>query len=383
MALVERVDHDFCIIGGGFYGLCIALYLKGAGARVVVYEAEEEVLSRASRVNQARIHTGFHYPRSFTTAMRSLVLHQRFASDFPDAVIDDFEMLYAIAKRRSKVSTARFANMFTQMGAPFSVAPQHLVNLFEKDLIDSVFRTKEWAFDYRAIAKQLLKLLDRTSGELQLGSRVAHIEQLDDSVRVVLVDGRSTSCKIAFNCAYAHLNDVLHSSNISPLPLKHELVEIALVTPPEELAGLAITVMDGPFFSTMPYPSTQSYSLTHVRYTPHFSWEDGIQRVENPLNKFLPKPRWRHMKQDAQRYMPCLARVEWQKSLFETKTVATKNEQDDGRPILLHRHHDAPNLLSVLGGKIDNIYDLFSALPLVDARIGKVDTATIFTQDRF
>ena len=45
------------------------------------------------------------------------------------------------------------------------------------------------------------------------------------------------------------------------------------------------------------------------------------------------------------------------------KTVLTHNERDDGRPILLHRHHAGPDFYSVMGGKIDNIYDLFDVLP--------------------
>ena len=50
---------------------------------------------------------------------------------------------------------------------------------------------------------------------------------------------------------------------------------MALVEPPAELGGAAVTVMDGPFFSLMPYPSRGLFTLSHVRYTPHCSWHDG------------------------------------------------------------------------------------------------------------
>ena len=74
------------------------------------------------------------------------------------------------------------------------------------------------------------------------------------------------------------------------------------------------------------------------------------------------------MVQDARRYLPCAAEFEHRGSLFEVKTVMVKNERDDGRPILLCRHADAPRLSSVMGAKIDNIYDLFEALPQLDPR---------------
>ena len=93
-------DIDYLIIGGGFYGCCLALYLRSITDRVIVVEAADTLMSRASRVNQARIHTGFHYPRSALTAVKSMILHRRFIQDFPEAVVDEFQMLYAIARRR-------------------------------------------------------------------------------------------------------------------------------------------------------------------------------------------------------------------------------------------------------------------------------------------
>ena len=60
--------YDYVVIGGGFYGCCLALYLRSISARVLVVEAGPRLMDRASRVNQARVHTGFHYPRSAATA---------------------------------------------------------------------------------------------------------------------------------------------------------------------------------------------------------------------------------------------------------------------------------------------------------------------------
>ena len=125
--------------------------------------------------------------------------------------------------------------------------------------------------------------------------------------------------------------------------LKHEMAEIALIEPPEELKGLAITIMDGPFFSTMPYPSTDLYSLTHVQYTPHFSFLDGDI---NPLHKeYLDikaiKTKAPYMIASAARYLPCMARAKWKESNYEIKTVLLANENDDGRPILYHRNSTA------------------------------------------
>jgi hypothetical protein len=60
--------------------------------------------------------------------------------------------------------------------------------------------------------------------------------------------------------------------------------------------------------------------------------------------------------------MPALQGARPVDSLFEVKTVLVKNEGDDGRPILFEKHEALPGCYSVLGGKIDNIYDVLERL---------------------
>jgi hypothetical protein len=68
------------------------------------------------------------------------------------------------------------------------------------------------------------------------------------------------------------------------------------------------------------------------------------------------------MVRDAARYLPAISAARYEASLFEVKTLLGKNEVDDGRPILFHRDARLPQLCSVLGGKIDNIYDILDRL---------------------
>lgn len=49
-------------------------------------------------------------------------------------------------------------------------------------------------------------------------------------------------------------------------------------------------------------------------------------------------------------------------SLFEVKTILVKNEGDDRRSILFERHENLAGCYSILGGKIDNIYDVLEKL---------------------
>ena len=366
--MVSRADYDVAIVGGGFYGCCLALFLRTICDKVVVIEAEDELLTRASRVNQARVHSGFHYPRSFATALRSRLLQERFSRDFESALMSDFDMLYAIASRRSKVTGSRFARMFASIDAPFYRAPQSVKGLFDKALIEDVFVCREVAFDWTVLRDHVLTRLERAGVTVLTGSRVDALSLPAGGAVAHFADGREVFAGTLFNVTYAGLNKIADLAGLRPLALKHELAELALVTPPTELERFGVTVMDGPFFSAMPYPSAGLYSLTHVRYTPHFSWVDqpGGPSPYDVAEGLSHQSRWRHMVHDARRYMPCLDDLTYERSLFDVKTVLVRNERDDGRPILLHRHPDAPQVYSVMGAKIDNIYDLFEALPLLD-----------------
>jgi hypothetical protein len=159
---------------------------------------------------------------------------------------------------------------------------------------------------------------------------------------------------------------LLDDSGASIIPAKHELTELALVEPPPELAGAAVTVMDGPFFSLMPYPSRGLFTLSHVRYTPHANWYD---RPGEPLTDVALPPlgagrpsRFTHMVRDAERYLSVMRGCRYADSIWEVKTVMPRSEQDDSRPILLQRSAEFPACLTVLGAKIDSVYDVEDAL---------------------
>jgi hypothetical protein len=105
-----------------------------------------------------------------------------------------------------------------------------------------------------------------------------------------------------------------------------------------------------------------------VRYTPHSSWQDDVayQSPDSRLRGGDIRSNYPYMVRDARRYLPCLAHSRYVDSLFEVKTVLVKNEIDDGRPILFRQHYGMKNLSIVMGGKIDNIYDILLKLSSIE-----------------
>jgi hypothetical protein len=132
---------------------------------------------------------------------------------------------------------------------------------------------------------------------------------------------------------------------------------------PSALQGLGVTVMDGPFFSMMPFPSRNLHTLSHVRFTPHLQWDDD--KSIDPYDKLARHQRAsrvERMVRDVARYIPVILDSQHVDSLYEVKTILARNDRNDGRPILFEKHASLPGCYSVLGGKIDNIYDVLEKL---------------------
>ena len=334
---------------------------------MLLVEREAELLTRASHVNQARVHSGYHYPRSFVTAYRSRINAPRFCRDYGNAIDRVCTSLYAITRQQSKVTPAQFEHFLTDIGAPFSAADAAQVQLFEPRLVAAVYKTDEAMFNVRQLRGHFSHSLPAAGVELALNTEATL--QADGDVLQVRLRGptgvRTVRPQRVFNCTYAGFNRVLGAVQPSGLtPLKHEVAELALIEAPEELRDLNITVMDGPFFSLTRFPAEGCHCLTHVRYTPHEAYLDNEGGID-PLHALRDKPpqtRVHFMVADSARYVPSLRHIRYRGSLFEMKTVLAQREVDDGRPILLRREVRYPNLVSVLGGKIDNIYDVLESL---------------------
>ncbi|UUZ47158.1 FAD-binding oxidoreductase [Massilia sp. B-10] len=302
--------YDAIVIGGGFYGAAIAAYLvrQRRLGRVLLLERETALLRRASYHNQARVHNGYHYPRSFTTAYRSRINLPKFVRDWPQAVSPDFTKLYAIARRNSKVTSRQFERFCREIGAQFEPGTAQQCALFGT------------APDRCRLPGAGIRLRCDPPGQLggagtgRMRHRRAHrraqpaaVLRAGQGLHVTLDDAGQASTVQApyvFNCTYSGLNQLTGDFPGVRTGLKHEITEMALMQLPPELLNLGVTLMDGPFFSMMPFPARGLHTLSHVRYTPHMHWQD--QCGDDPYHRSPPTcddTRVERMVRDASRYL--------------------------------------------------------------------------------
>jgi len=369
MAVAVKNDFDAIVIGGGFYGTIISIYLSQHKKlnNILILEHENELMQRSSLINQARVHNGYHYPRSFSTAYRSRVNFPKFVSAWGKAIKKDFNNVYAVARKNSKVSPYQFEKFCNEIGAKIKKANKNIANLFNENLISSVYETEEYVFDINEIRFWAKKELEKSNIKTMFNTHAESIFKQSKSKLILKVKRNGyekiLSSRYIFNCTYSGINQINTDPTKLKVILKHEIAEIALIRAPSIMNDFGVTVIDGPFFSFMPFPSLNSHSLTHVRYTPHHSWEDSSNiDPYKALNMYKKISHYDRMVRDASRYLPDIKTSKYIDSIYEVKTVLVANENNDGRPILFEKSEKIPGLYSVLGGKIDNIFDVIEKL---------------------
>ncbi|QQG47075.1 MAG: FAD-dependent oxidoreductase [Candidatus Woesebacteria bacterium] len=351
-------NYDIAIIGAGFYGCALALFFANKNLKVALLEKEKDLLERASYKNQARIHNGYHYPRHFITALRSHLNYEKFIKDFDSAVYKDFKQYYAIAKISSKTNARQFLKFCEHVGSFIKPASQVIKNYFNNRLVEDVFEVEERVFDAGNMRKILKKELFKKV-KVFYDCEVAKIERHKDKIILLTKNSKTFTATQVYNCTYSQINKILSQSGLNILPFKHEYIEMPLVKVPDEFSKIAVTILDGPFFGFLPFPDTKNHSLWHVRYSIHTNWTDPQEdNLEDKLLDYSNKSNYQFMYKDAKRYIPILKDMKFEQSLFETKTVLLDKEENDGRPILYKKNYEIPGFHVVMGGKIDNIYDI-------------------------
>jgi glycine/D-amino acid oxidase-like deaminating enzyme len=356
------------VIGGGFFGLFLGEHLAKRGFQVSIIEKENEVMQRASYANQARVHNGYHYPRSVLTALRARISFPRFVNEFKSCIDDQFDKYYMVGKLLGKVTAKQFEKFCAAIGAPCDRVAGDGSWMMNPNLVEAVYRTTEYAFNSVKLKEAMKLRLAESGASVFLGRKANSVRVTGGKLSVTIRDEASDGVYVesgyshVFNCTYSTINAINAESGLEIIPLKHEMTEICLVSVPKELKHVGITVMCGPFFSLMPFPALDCHALTHVRYTPHLEWQDVPGRSpadwlnDGKLNGER-KSSWGWMWRDAARYIPLLAELKYIRSLWEVKTVLPRSESDDSRPILFKADHGLRGFHCIMGGKIDNVYD--------------------------
>lgn len=361
--------YDMVIIGGGIYGLYISTLKELKDKKKLIIEIEDKCFKRASYVNQARVHNGYHYPRDLKTSGDAHKYFDQFNKEFSYAINSSFKSIYAISNNCSLTSAAEFEDFCKKIGLP--IEKEDPKKYFKENKVEAAYSTIEYTFDANKIRDELLKKSSANNTEIMYSTYVESYEIFDGKYHLVLNNKSSVETPLVINTTYSSINCVNKLFDIPLIDVKYELCEVITGKANEELQKYAFTIMDGSYFSTMPFSEGNRYSLTSVHFTPHETCLKELPfftcQLKNEKCKckqlqncntcrYRPLSKFNEMKKIFNEYLDDKFDIEYESSLFGVKPILKSSEEDDSRPTIIKKYGKKPMFVSCLSGKVSTIY---------------------------
>lgn len=311
------------VVGGGVFGATTAVDLARAGADVDLYEAQSDLLLGATARCQARLHSGYHYPRSDATAAAARDAAPEFEARYPQAIRRAAQH-YVIAGD-SRVSADEYLEFCHRLGLPYEIVEPPQVHGAQLCV-----RVPEAFIDVDILRRILRRDL-----------AMAGVDVLYETPGGAPMPGYDLTVMATYGQPWLK-------------PLRYELCEVALV----EVAryeGQSFVVLDGNYVSLDPYGRV--HMIYDVVNSVHAVGEIPDQ-YQDLLGRWGPVrtalSRWEVMLQTAGQQLRGLEPggqgvAIYHGSLFAVRAVLPDVDATDERPTLVERTGD---IVSILSGKI-------------------------------
>ena len=253
---------NIAVIGGGVFGVMTAISLAEAGHGVTLFERLSGLLHGASQSGN-RLHLGFHYPRHDETVRQCVRGYERFRREFGEAILKDVTNAYFIASEGSLTPAGDFLAFCDRHGFPYrEIDPAGFATGIEN--VDLGVLTSELMYDPAILRGLMIQRLARCRASIRLRSAVSDISRKSESRFAVSTEGGDRQVfDGVVNCAYANANRISAHLGYPRKTRQYEYTAIPIV----ELDGIektSVTIMDGPFFSLLPFGSGGDHLLFHV-----------------------------------------------------------------------------------------------------------------------
>src|SRR3989344_2624833 len=347
------------VAGAGIFGISAALKLTKNGYKVDLYEKNSDILSAASGINQYRLHRGYHYPRSKSTALSAKYSEDSFRVEYGEAIIDQNEHYYSIAKKGSRVTGKQFLDFCKECELEHEEV--NLDNHIHPDHVELTIKGIESLLDPIKLKEIAQNKIDESGVNLLLNETFLP-HQIDEYNVIV-------------NCTYANSNFILERYPEAKKEYQFEVCEKPVLRLAEKYRGKSIVVLDGPFFCIDPYGTTGMHVMGNVVHAIRSTNIGQFPIIPNGIKPLLNKgvvknPPVTNIKkflEVASKFMPDLKNAEHVGSMYTVRTVLPNVDATDERPTLVSKIGD--KIIHIFSGKIGNCVEAAEeALKLVKSR---------------
>jgi hypothetical protein len=345
------VSTRVAVVGAGIYGSSCAIRLAESGHTVELFDPLG-ILRAASDINQFRIHSGYHYPRSQETIEEIQAARAEFMTTFAPAIVRNTQHYYAIPKEGS----------FTPPNAYEEIMARHNLPLRRctPDWMDFGFIDRCYGVDENLYDPQMLRnLLEIRVRELGIKFRR---ELYDPAMR------RNYDFVIYATYSLGPSRGMFHSA-------KYQVAEKILIEMPRALHGVALVIVDGPFTAFDPYGNTSFAQFGSAKNTNHWTTNNPDESIPEPYVGILNRPsfekvpftRFEAMREDAKLAVPLAKDAIYAGSRF-TIRVVEDNPEEDRR--VLYLEEKVPREIHIFSGKV---VSAVKAARLICERIARRD----------
>jgi voltage-gated potassium channel Kch len=321
------------IAGAGIYGATAAIRLAERGHQVTLFDPLG-VMRAASAINQYRVHSGYHYPRSPETITETLEARREFIQAFAPAIVRNSRHYYAIPSEGSRTRPQEYEQIMRSHGLPLHACRPEWMNF---EYIDQCYEVEENIYDPDSLRSVIESRLDALKINFQ--QSVFLREMRGDYDFVVWATYGMGASRDIFKIA------------------KYQVAEKILIALPAELQGIALVVVDGPFTAFDPYGGSRHSLFGSAKHTNHWTTSDP----QNPIpeeylrvlnqSEFVPvaDTRFEAMREDCCLAVPAAKDANYIGSRF-TLRVVEDNPEHDRR--ILYVRDGLPGEIHIFSGKV-------------------------------
>jgi hypothetical protein len=321
------------VAGAGIYGTNVAIRLAEQGHKVRLFDPLG-ILQAASVINQYRVHSGYHYPRSPETIAETLEARTDFMEAFAPAIVRNSRHYYAIPHKGSQTPPQLFEKVMAQY---------HLVcnpcrpEWMDFGFIDKCYEVDEQIYD-PDVLRDLVASRIRSLG-IPFEQRAFTPEMRPDFAFVVWATYGIGPSRGVFQIG------------------RYDVAEKILIELPPQLHGISLVVVDGPFTAFDPYGSSPRSLFGSAKNTNHWTTTDPWQPIPEQYAKLLNGPgfapiafsRFDAMRKDSALAVPASKDAVYLGSRFTIRVVENNPAQDRRT---LYIQEPAPGELHIFSGKV-------------------------------
>jgi hypothetical protein len=349
-------EVDVLVIGGGLFGCLSAIEISRNGFNVKLLEKNSSLMNAASSNNQNRLHLGYHYPRDLETAVQCQRGFKAFSDRYANSILGHFTNAYFISSDKSKVTFNEYIEFCQNANLPINTINMKRFAVPIHNVEGGLF-TDEVVYDSDIVKDQVLEEL-AANVNYECSRLVESVEETNEGFIAHTSNDKIRSRAIV-NCTYANSNSFNKHLGLAEQNLQYELTIIPVIRWRNEKPPIGITVMDGEFFSILPFGKSNNYLLYHVNYAVRgtvigSAYPEHWVHPKSAVEENEARQAFGDMVNASCYWLPDLRDAEYIDYLATVRVVLANTDDTDRRLSLIEKMATTSPFYNILSGKIDH-----------------------------